>query len=200
MRFSFSIVLLFFAPVCFAQRSYWKFENEQSVLKLNTTRLIVPKAYKTLSINFNQYKGLLQTTPSELTTNIKNGLVIELPYPDNSFKKFKIVETKIMEDRLADQFPEIKTYLGQGIDEPWATVRIDYTYQGLHAYIISPQGTLFIDPYQKGNKNLYITYFAKDYINLGKENFKCTLDKQQDFSEHLNEVSAPLTGPCVGTQ
>ena len=65
----------------------------------------------------------------------------------------------MMEDGLAAQFPEIKTYIGQGIDEPASSVRIDFTYQGFHAYVISPEGTLFIDPYQKANNNLYITYF-----------------------------------------
>src|SRR5215211_9466363 len=129
MKRSFLFTLsLFLTGLCFAQKKFWKSETEQIALKLNTPRLVVPKIYKAFSLPFDQYKAFLKTAPKEFETSIKNGLEIELPYPDNSFKKFKIIETKMMEDGLSAQFPEIKTYIGQGIDEPAATVRIDYTY------------------------------------------------------------------------
>ena len=156
LLFILSLVITVF---CFAQENFWKFETKQPALKRNTPQLILPKIYRTLSLSFDQYKTWLNTAPVESFSNLKQGLEISLPYPDNSFKKFRIVETKMMEDALAVKFPEIKTYVGQGIDDPTASVRIDYTTQGFHAYVISPQGSLFIDPYQKANNNLYITYF-----------------------------------------
>ena len=155
MRRIFLFTLSFLlAGICFSQEKFWKAVVEQSVPKLNTSRLVIPKIYRTFSLSFDQYKIFLKTAPKESEASIKNGLEVTLPYPDNSFRKFKIVETKMMEDGLAAQFPEIKTYIGQGIDEPAASVRIDYTYQGFHAYVISPEGTLFIDPYQKENNDL----------------------------------------------
>ncbi|CAF3795227.1 unnamed protein product [Rotaria sp. Silwood1] len=68
-----------------------------------------------------------------------------------------------MEDGLAVQFPEIKTYLGQGIDDPYSSVRFDYTPLGFHAMIFSESGTVFIDPYAKGDNMNYISYFKTDF-------------------------------------
>ncbi|MEO6456400.1 MAG: reprolysin-like metallopeptidase [Ginsengibacter sp.] len=194
LLFTFSLIVTAF---CFAQGNFWKFESEQSALKRNSAPLVLPKVYRTLSLSFDEYKNWLNAAPVE-SSNFKNGLEISLPYPDNSFKKFKIAETKMMEDALANQFPQIKTYVGQGIDEPTATVRIDYTTQGFHAFVISSSGSLFIDPYQKGNNNLYITYFSKDYVNPDKEKFKCTANEQLNSNTSSSLINAPLSGTCIG--
>ncbi len=194
------ILSLLTTAICFAQEKFWKFVDDQSLvsLKKNTPPLITPQKYRTLSLSFEQYKTFLSAAPAESLSNLKKGLEISLPYPDNSFKKFNIVQTRIMEDRLAAQFPQIKTYIGQGIDEPNATVRIDYTTQGFHALVQSPEGSVFIDPYQKQNNNLYISYFSRDYTDQDKRNFKCLFDDK--LNPNAGSSSAPLAGTCIGTE
>src|SRR6266487_1793267 len=164
-KINFTTLLLFLVINGFCQDQFWRYENEQTVQKLKTQRLTIPQKYQTLSLSFDQYKTFLKQAPKEFTIPVKKGLEISIPYPDGTFKKFRIMETRIMEAGLASQFPEIKTYVGQGIDDPTAIIRIDHTYQGFHAYVLSPQGFVFIDPYQKANKNLYVSYFSKDYRN-----------------------------------
>jgi hypothetical protein len=198
-----SFLLSLFVAVtacCIAQEKFWKSETDPSLLKRNTPRLIVPQKFRTVSLSFDAYKSYLNTAPVESLGNIKDGLEISLPYPDNSFKKFKIVESKMMEDALAAAFPQIKTYTGQGIDDPTATVWIDYTSQGFHAFVLSPAGSFFIDPYQETNNTLYISYFSKDYINPGKQKFRCKLAEPLNHFARPLSTSAPLTGTCTGTQ
>lgn len=201
MKKYFTILLCLIISVHgFTQNQFWKVENEQTVLKRSTPQLIVPKFYRTLSLSFDEYKTFLNTAPLESLSNIKQGLEISLPYPDNSFKRFRIVETKMMEEALAAQFPQIKTYVGQGIDDPTASVRIDYTTQGFHAFVLSPAGSLFIDPFQKANNNLYITYLTKDYINPDKEKFKCQLNESFDRTAVSSSLNGTLSGTCIGSQ
>ncbi|MBA2250846.1 MAG: T9SS type A sorting domain-containing protein [Chitinophagaceae bacterium] len=191
--------LLCFTLGSFAQNTFWKFEDEFSVRKLNTQRTLVPQRYQTASLPFDQYKAFLQTAPKEFSGSINKGLEISLPYPDKTFQKFRIVETKMMEDGLAAQFPGIRTFVGQGIDDPTSTIRIDFTYQGFHAYVLSRDGFVFIDPYQKANNDLYVSYFSKDYTNPSKDNFTCSVLDPLNRNQSL-AAPPPPSAPCIGTQ
>lgn len=194
------ILSLIITALCAAQDKFWKFETSQSFVRRNTPQLIIPRVYRTLSLSFEQYKSHLNTAPAESLSNYKSGLEISLPYPDNTFKKFRIVETKMMEEALAAQFPQIKTYVGQGLDDPGAIVRIDYTTQGFHAFVISAEGFMFIDPYQKENNNLYITYLSKDYEDANKAKFKCLSHDLYNRPGDVSAPNAPLAGTCIGPQ
>ena len=77
-----------------------------------------------------------------------------------------------MEPGLAAKFPEIKTYRGQGIDEPEATARLDVTPGRFHGMILSPFGNVYIDPYSRHNDGHYITYLTRDYKRSG-DDFRC---------------------------
>lgn len=196
MKKLFTFILL--VGIClnsFSQTRFWAYVNEQNVPKFNTARFVIPQLYKTLSLDFEGYKNYLDHAPKEFSVSIRDGMLIDIPYPDNSNKRFKIVETKMMEDGLSAELPGIKTFTGQGIDDPYATIRIDYTYQGFHAFIMSPLGNVFIDPYERTNKELYISYYSKDYYNATKENFDC-----KTATEILQEPNIVLTGTCIGTQ
>ena len=68
-----------------------------------------------------------------------------------------------MEPELAMKYPELKTYIGQSLSAGIFNVRFDLTPMGFHASIYTKNGTVFIDPYSKGNITYYISYYIKDY-------------------------------------
>ena len=191
-----NLLLLLCASLCvstgFSQSSYWNYVDENSAQKLNTARFVEPQVSKTLSLNFQAYKTFLQRAPQEFSMPVSNGLIVEIPYPDNSFQRFTIVETKLMEDGLAAQFPGIKTFVGQGIDDPYATIRMDYTHHGFHAFVMSPKGNIFIDPYERTNTSLYSSYYSKDYNNPEKESFSCTTPQNL-------QAGLIAGGGCIGS-
>lgn len=176
----------------FGQSNNWKFISEASATKLNTARTIKPQKFSVATLAFTSYKKILDQSPKE--SNIqKQGLEIEIPYPDQSFKRFRIFETDIMSAGLAQQLPGIKTFVGKGIDDPYATIRLDYTHLGFHAFVMSPHGNVFIDPYQRVNMDLYISYYSQDNIDATKDGFDCKVIE----SESQNAVQA---ASCIGTQ
>jgi hypothetical protein len=144
--------------------NYWN-DIAESNIQSTGERVIKPLKFRALTLNISDIKSVLQSAPQEKNVRPSNSnSVISLPMPNGTYLRFKFVDSPIMEDGLAAQFPEIKTYLGQGIDDPYSSVRFDLTPLGFHAMIFSESGTVFIDPYAKGDNYNYISYFKSDFV------------------------------------
>jgi hypothetical protein len=85
-------------------------------------------------------------------------VIVALPMPDGTFSRFRIVESSVLAPELAAAFPQIRTYAGQGVDDPVATTRFGWTERGFHAIVIDASGAAYIDPYQPGDLERYISY------------------------------------------
>ncbi len=165
------LMLLTSASGAFAAGSLWS-DVDESKLYVGAKRDIVPQQYRTLALDAALLDQVLANAPLEGNVQSKAAVVLELPLPEGGTGRFQIVESPIMEPGLAAKFPEIKTYRGQGIDEPEATVRLDVTPAGFHAMILSPFGNVYIDPYSRQHDGHYITYLTRDYQRAG-DDFRC---------------------------
>ena len=156
-------------------------------------RQIVPLRYRTVELDWAALDDLLAATPREDAVGIiHSDSVLTLPLPGGSFGRFRILESPIVAPELAASFPEIRTYRGQGIDDPSATVRFDSTPAGFHAMILSPAGRVFIDPYSTGDTDLYISYFTRDYPRPEGLDFECGFDQVNPWTEVAERpASAP---------
>lgn len=193
---------LFFSSGIFPQENLWTDKQETEIVPAGE-RVIIPHTYRTVTLNRSLLTNLLNQAPMEVPNFISQETIeIELPMPDGSMQKFAFVESPVMTPELSARFPEIKTYLAKGITDPYAACRFDYTLQGFHAMILSPNGRVFIDPYSKGDIDNYISYYSRDYV---KETalFDCELlldESRQSEFDYLkeNKLLTP-TGPQLRT-
>lgn len=119
--------------------------------------------FQPFKINFDSLRSHLADAPKEFETEQTKTLAI--PRPDGTFQRFNVWEVAMMEPELAAQFPDIKTWRGEGIDDPTATLSADLTPHGFHAQILSPQGRWYVDPYYHLDSSVYASYFPKDLAN-----------------------------------
>ncbi|MGH9944327.1 MAG: reprolysin-like metallopeptidase, partial [Pyrinomonadaceae bacterium] len=125
-----------------------------------------PDSYRPLSLDGVALAKLLRRAPLEGTAAAAAArdtrVFMSLPLPDGSFARFRIVESPIMEPALAARFPDIKTYSGQGVDDPSMSARFDWTPTGLHAIVLAPGGTAYVEPDPGKETNLYRAYYQRD--------------------------------------
>ena len=122
-----------------------------------------PRAFRTLDLSRETLKELLGNAPMEFSdAALTSGVLLTLPMPDGTFGRFQIEESPVMEPELAAQFPEIKSYRAQGVDDPTATARFDWTPFGFHALVLSTNGSVFIEPYNQNDSEHYISYYKDD--------------------------------------
>ena len=93
-----------------------------------------------------------------------------------------------MDEALAAKYPNIDTYLGQGIEDRSAIIKLDHTPNGFHAMILSSKkGTIYIDPFSLEDNDNYVSYFKKDYINPFPESFVCHFDELSENQRSTND-------------
>jgi hypothetical protein len=166
-------------------------------------RYIIPQQFRSIKLDVDGMKSFLSNAPLEFTEASKTkSLKLYLPIPDGTMQRFDIVESPIMAPELALKYPEIKTYMGKGIDDPYAVVRFDLTPLGFHAMILSPNGEIFIDPYALGDTENLISYYTKDFSN-DQKTFECELiadeNKIKEIEYLVGDGILTPTGPQLRT-
>ncbi|MEP7144419.1 MAG: reprolysin-like metallopeptidase, partial [Ferruginibacter sp.] len=206
MKFFFQrIVLLFiFSLAAFygnAQNAFFTDATENSFKDPTQKRVIIPSRYRTLQLNKSGLLNFLNTIPSEKNLVGRNiSPVIEIPMPGGGTAKFNIWESSVMEPRLAAKFPGIKTFTGQGIDDPTANIKLDFTQFGFHAMIISSlRGAVFIDPYARENTINYISYNKTDF-KKSDPFFELPPIKNLNVAGSILSADKALAVACGGAQ
>ncbi len=165
------------APVGATIDMWQRLDRASAKSSLGQSRLPVKDEYYGV---FSLDEGLLEATlagaPDEFATVGKTeNHQIMLPMPDGTLQAFRVWESSVMEPALAAEFPEIKTYVAQGVDDPTATARLDRTPLGFHAQILSASGAVYVDPYRTGDTATYISYDKRGLKKAGRQ-FECLVD------------------------
>jgi hypothetical protein len=144
------------------KRFWTQISNERVVYK--GERMIDALHFMSYRLNRSSMLAEFQKAPRLTENNARTiNHVISVPMPDGSFHDFSLFKTEVMHPDLASKYPEITTYAGQGITDPFATARFDFTPFGFHAMILSPSGNVFIDPYSMEEHDHYMVYFKRDF-------------------------------------
>ncbi|HVU63901.1 MAG TPA: zinc-dependent metalloprotease family protein, partial [Phycisphaerales bacterium] len=144
---------------------------------------------------------LLARAPFENSPQAAAPLVVTLPDPEGNWERFSLVEYSVMEAPLAAAHPELRTYRGEGIDDPYATIRCSLTPVGFQAQVRTPgetgpaSGMWHIDAYTRGDTTLYMSYRHADAGGPPKV-FDC---QTVDAGGQIGFRARSTTGPTLRT-
>ncbi len=94
-------------------------------------------------------------------------LPLEVPLPNGTTEIFKMTESPVLSPEIAAQHPEIKTYTGNGTQNPNYMMRVTITPDGFNAIILGmDDGDVgyFEKAVENNSGNTYRTYFARDAV------------------------------------
>ena len=188
------------------ESNYWQTTSDNN-LQLSGKRQIVPQKFLAFDLNTQAFKGLLFSAPLEKNVRInQSSCIVTLPLPNGQYQRFRVIEAPVMEEALAAAFPNIKTYSIKGIDDPYASGKLDWNEFGFHAMVLSNSGDFFIDPYCLNNTTQYISYYTNDFvkpaadvmIEAGLLGQKVDGEQKPAKGVQNNTGAKPAAAPCVG--
>ncbi|MCP1297892.1 M12 family metallo-peptidase, partial [Chryseobacterium sp. S0630] len=168
------IGMLLISGISFAQTDrLWSEGSKRTSSEIfeNKTSISNPKVY---NLDINGLKNILAKAPKRLAAGEKSELIISFPNSEGRMENFKVRENSNFAPELAAKYPDIKSYVGQGLDDPNSTVYFSVSPLGLSSMeIYGDKSAVFIEPYTK-DLSSYVVYRKSDKKDdLNK--FECTV-------------------------
>lgn len=186
------VTVVLFCTYGYSQGVLWEKQSGKDIKQSDLLdRASVASEYQLFSLDLNLLKLKLKDAP--LRESKSSNLILQFPDAEGNLKNFRIFEAPVMEAGLAEKYPDLKSYAGQGIDNPSETIRFSVTVYGLHNMMFSDKGASYIDPYTKDNKT-YIVYNKTDLS--APKMFKCGVTDapaKKQKSGGLTTLSVPAT-------
>jgi len=122
----------------------------------------VPSRFDLYHLNFSLLKERLKDAPRREDNPGKSNVIISFPNDKGILEDFQIMEASVMEVELQEKFPEIRSYIGKGIENPGSIIRFSVTPLGLNCLLLSSTGPdMLLDPYTRDGLS-YMVYAQKD--------------------------------------
>jgi hypothetical protein len=164
-----------------AYNGVWQSFKETTV-PAKGEQVIVPSKYQVYQLSTQYLKNLL----FGVSENPDNAILIELPTPDGTIKSFRVWQDPIMEEGLAQKYPDFKTFTAVSVDNKFVTAKLDFTLYGFHAMVYDGSNTYFIDPYSNVATEFYSCYYKRDYTRPANHVMSC----EAGLNEHLGGEAA----------
>ncbi|WP_456376473.1 zinc-dependent metalloprotease [Lutibacter sp.] len=172
------IIFLF----CFSGKSYsqeksknfWKKTSNISTVSakniFNTTKPTNTTIYK---LDIKGLKNTLKSVPQRNFKITKSSVILSFPNSEGKMERFSIFEASVMHPDLQKKYPNIRSYVGKGIDDVTATIRFSVTPLGLKSMVLSSgKKAMFIAPYSKDLTH-YIVYAKQPKTS----SFECLVEE-----------------------
>ena len=154
----------------------WKTHEggEISVLK-SANRESFPQEFKLMQLDLTVLKSSLNNVSDRTALN-RNNVVISIPNADGKLERFQVYEASNFDAELQAQFPQIRSYVGAGIADKYAVLRMSLDPRGIQTMVLrAGKPAEFMEPYSQDGK-IYAVYSSSR--KRGKLPFTCSTPEQ----------------------
>ncbi len=152
--------------------------DEAPTLARSTAADDLARAYRTFGVDATAFRQQLTAAPKSY--NGAAGIEFLLPDPDGEPQRFRVVEDPVLAPELAARRPDIRTYSGVGLDDPYARVRFGISDQGVHARVRTVNGSWTMDNLRELGPELAVAWWDRD---AAPRRFACGTGDEQILSQ-----------------
>ncbi len=181
LHYVFTTAIFLTAFSVFAQNNFFvkvKHQQKEGTLK-NTSK-------ETLTYEFN-YKKLSTTLEKTFDKGASkpSNVIISFPNSRGELGRYTIVESSVMHPDLQAKYPDIRSYIGYGIDTPSTYLRFSLSpYKGLTGIVLGKEKTLVLEPDSQKTTQFRVKH--KNGLTKSK-NFNCaTLEALSESTNKTN--------------
>ena len=113
--------------------------------------------------------------------------IISLPLPNGEFREFRVLESPVLGDKLSRQYPNIKSFLIEGVRDKSYHGRLSISSTKLTAVFYSPAGSVYLEPVDSESQN-YRSYYG----DINETSFECGV-KETSLKEKKNTGSQRMS-------
>lgn len=159
----------------------WKsFDGKEVKIAKTAERGTFPASYKLMQLELASLKNTLVTAPNRFGSDVSN-VIISIPNVDGKLERFQMYEASNFDAELQAMYPEIRSYVGIGLDDKYAQLRLSLDPRGIQTMVFRVgKSNEFMEPYSQDGK-VYAVYASKS-DRKGKLPFTCSTDDQELIS------------------
>lgn len=171
------VALIATTSATFAQNksTMWNTSTKKSTMVALEPRMQLPEN-NLFDLNVSNLKASLTNAPARMA-NTKSTTILSIPNSEGALERYSIYENSNMDPALAARYPEIKSYIGIGMDNPSATAYFSVSPLGFKSMVLAPdKSAVFIEPisadlgtytvYKKSDKKQSLTPFECSVIDV----------------------------------
>ncbi|MEC3905959.1 zinc-dependent metalloprotease family protein [Tamlana sp. 2201CG12-4] len=131
------------------------FAQEKLFIQVNSNKPLLKSKLSKQAINkgvvyeFNYAELTKALSPeAKKTAHTKSSeVVIRFPDAQGKSERYNVIEASVMHPDLQAKYPEIRSYIGYGIDSPSSSIRFSLSpYNGLSAIVLGKEETVVFEP------------------------------------------------------
>lgn len=168
------VAIMAISSFSFAQKgdSFWRTTTKKANAEVvqNKSMIQNPQLFE---LDIAKLKQKLSTVPENSSRSYSN-VMLSFPNTNGELENFRISEYSNMEADLAARYPQIKSYVGQGIENPSTTIYFSISPLGLQVMTMyADKAAEFIEPYTT-DLNTYTVYRKSDKKSAFSK-FECSV-------------------------
>ncbi|WP_456438098.1 reprolysin-like metallopeptidase [Psychroserpens sp.] len=167
------ILLMSSGYVMSQSNTIWQKQSINNNLRVKPSKLDLPRS-QTFTLNTESLRQALEKTPKRGDISKASNVVLSFPNALGEFERFRIFEASVMDSELAARYPEIKSYAGQGIDDPTAIIRFSVTPLGFQSMRLSANKPASFIEAITDDASVYSVFTRENRINMN-DDFECSI-------------------------